>query len=151
MIGTSASQIPNCNLIKLDYKRMNQINWVQIQLFIKSRLIHKLIHKETPIWFRTLIFLFSHEQRSREREYNNTLDYEIQYTSLALLMNAAEQRMEAIRAKIPKPIIKETPATTKSIKYCTLNPNNTIFFLFFFFFLFLFYSGKKDREIWNGS
>ncbi|CAF2161114.1 unnamed protein product [Brassica napus] len=33
---------------------------------------------------------------------------------------AKEQRTEAIRAKNPNPIIKEIPATTRSIAVCTL-------------------------------
>lgn len=43
-----------------------------------------------------------------------------QETSLAWWKKAAEQRIEAMNAKIPKQIIKEIPATTKSIKPCTL-------------------------------
>ncbi|CAN7050136.1 unnamed protein product [Brassica rapa subsp. trilocularis] len=33
---------------------------------------------------------------------------------------ATEQRMEAIRAKNPNPIIRDIPATTRSIAVCTL-------------------------------
>ena len=38
---------------------------------------------------------------------------------MALWKKAAEQRMETIKAKIPRPIIKEKPATTKSNTHCT--------------------------------
>lgn len=42
------------------------------------------------------------------------LNTRIQEKSLALLKNAVAHRMEAINAKKPKPMIKETPATRKS-------------------------------------
>ena len=45
-----------------------------------------------------------------------------QEASLAFCTNAAEQRMEAMKAKTPKPMMRENPATTKSITDCTLRP-----------------------------
>ncbi|KAJ0094214.1 hypothetical protein Patl1_16597 [Pistacia atlantica] len=51
-----------------------------------------------------------------------------QEMALALCKKAIEHRMEAMKAKMPKPIIKEIPATTKSNTDCTLNPMNSIMF-----------------------
>lgn len=56
-----------------------------------------------------------------------------QEASLALYKKAAEQRIEAIKAKTPKPIIKENPATTKSIMHCTLKPITKTIFLYLFY------------------
>lgn len=62
-------------------------------------------------------------------------------------MKTAEQRMEAMKAKKPKPITKEIPATTKSIMHCTLNPiGSTIFFSVFSSIRLL---GKEPREKWG--
>lgn len=43
-------------------------------------------------------------------------------TSLAFWKKAAEQRIEAMKANNPSPIISDTPATTKSNTPCKLNP-----------------------------
>lgn len=51
-----------------------------------------------------------------------------QETTLALCKKAAEQRMEAMKEKRPKPIIKEIPATVKSSKHCKLNPINAVIY-----------------------
>lgn len=56
--------------------------------------------------------------------------YKDQRMSLALYKKATEHRMEAMKAKMPKPIIKEIPATTKSNTHCTLNPMNGIMYLY---------------------
>lgn len=49
-----------------------------------------------------------------------------QETTLALCKKATEQRMEVMKAKKPKPITKEIPATIKSNMHCKLNPINAI-------------------------
>lgn len=49
---------------------------------------------------------------------------------MALLKNAVAQRMEAMKAMKPKPMIKETPATRKSNRP---NPTITIIAMFFLF------------------
>ncbi|KAM7256189.1 hypothetical protein ACFE04_011930 [Oxalis oulophora] len=41
-------------------------------------------------------------------------------------IKAAEQRTEAVKVKMPKPIIKEKPATIKSAMPCKLKPINNI-------------------------
>ena len=52
-----------------------------------------------------------------------------------------------MKAKKPKPITKEIPATTKSIMHCTLNPiGSTIFFSVFSSIRLL---GKEPREKWG--